>query len=149
MMMNYDKTEEFSHNFKKLLKKFPSLVEDLEVNKQYRIELFHCKEIDSRSIFEIQGIGNTDEFKFYKVKKFQCKSLKGRGAKSGIRVIYAYFPTEQKIVFLEIYFKANQKNEDKQKICLPIHAADRNWPDAWRLEKTTTKINSPKPMRGE
>ncbi|MFH0755649.1 MAG: hypothetical protein V1910_03260 [bacterium] len=94
--MNYDKTEEFKRDFKKLLKKFPSLAEDLEVNKQYRIELFHYKEIDSGSIFEIQGIGNTAELKFFKVKKFQCKSLKGRGAKSGIRVIYAYIPVEQK-----------------------------------------------------
>jgi len=116
MMMNYDETEEFRRDFKKLLKKFPSLAEDLEVNKQYRIELFHCKEIDSRSIFEIQGVGNTAELKFFKVKKFQCKNLKGRGAKSGIRVIYAYFPTEQRIVFLEVYFKANQENENRQRI---------------------------------
>lgn len=116
MMMNYDETEEFRRDFKKLMKKFPSLAEDLEVNKQYRIELFHCKEIDSRSIFEIQGVGNTAELKFFKVKKFQCKNLKGRGAKSGIRVIYAYFPTEQRIVFLEVYFKANQENENRQRI---------------------------------
>lgn len=114
--MNYDETEEFKRDFKKLLKKISSLAEDLEVNKQYRIELFYCKKINSGSIFEIQGAGNTDELKFFKVKKFQCKSLKGRGAKSGIRVIYAYFPTEQKIVFIEIYFKANQENENRQKI---------------------------------
>jgi len=114
--MNYDETEEFTRDFKKLLKKFSSLMEDLEVNKQYRIELFHCKGIDSGSIFEIQGVDNTVELKFFKVKKFQCKSLKGRGAKSGIRVIYAYFPIEQKVIFLEIYFKANQENENRQRI---------------------------------
>jgi len=122
--MNYDETEEFKRDFKKLLKKFPSLAEDLEVNKQYRIELFHCKEIDSRSIFEIQGVGNTVELKFFKVKKFQCKNLKGRGAKSGIRVIYAYYPTEQKIIFLEIYFKANQENENRQRIANFININD-------------------------
>jgi len=114
--MNYDETEEFRRDFKKLLKKFSSLAEDLEVNKQYRIELFHCKEINSGSIFEIQGAGNTDELKFFKVKKFQCKSLKGRGAKSGIRVIYAYLSIDQKIVFLEIYFKTDQENEKKERI---------------------------------
>jgi len=54
--------------------------------------------------------------KFFKVKKFQCKSLKGRGAKSGVRVIYAYLPDEQKIVFLEIYFKTDQENEKKERI---------------------------------
>lgn len=116
MMMNYEETKEFVRDFKKLLKKFSSLGEDLAVNKQYRIELFHDKKIDSRGIFEIQGVGNSAELKFYKIKKFQCKSLKGRGAKSGIRVIYAYLPNEQKIVFLEIYFKAKQKNEKKERI---------------------------------
>jgi len=116
MMMNYEKTKEFLRDFKKLLKKFSSLHDDLEVNKRYRIELFHIKNIDSRSIFKIQGVGNTVELQFFKVKKFQCKSLKGRGAKSGIRIIYAYFPTEQKIVFLEIYFKAKQEKEKKQRI---------------------------------
>lgn len=114
--MNYNETEEFKRDFKKRLKKFSSLKEDLNTNKRYRIELFHCKEVDSKSIFEIQGAGNTDELKFFKVKKFQCKSLKGRGAKSGIRVIYAYFPIEQKIVFLEIYFKGDQENENRQRI---------------------------------
>lgn len=116
MKMKYEETEEFVRDFKKLLKKFPSLAEDLKINKQYRIELFHIKNIDSKSIFEIKGIGNSVELQFFKVKKFQCKSLKGHGAKSGIRVIYAYFPSEGKIVFLEIYFKANQENEDKQRI---------------------------------
>ena len=114
--MKYDEIDEFRRDFKKLLKKFSSLREDLEVNKQYRIELFHCKEINSGGIFEIQGAGNTPELKFFKVKKFQCKSLKGRGAKSGIRVIYAYFPEHQKIVFLEIYFKTDQENEKKERI---------------------------------
>ena len=110
--MNYEKTKEFLHDFKK----FSSLDDDLEVNKKYRIELFHIKNINSRSIFKIQGIGNTAELEFFKVKKFQCKSLKGRGAKSGIRVIYAYFPLEQKIMFLEIYFKAKQESENRQRI---------------------------------
>ncbi len=122
--MKYEETEEFTHDFKKLLKKFSSLAEDLEVNKQYRIELFHCKEIGSRSIFEIQGVGNTAELKFFKVKKFQCKSLKGRGAKSGIRIVYAYYPTEQKIVFLEMYFKAKQENEDRNRIKVYIKDND-------------------------
>ncbi|MFH1546636.1 MAG: hypothetical protein ABIE14_04625 [Patescibacteria group bacterium] len=114
--MDYEETGEFARDFKKLLKRFPSLRDDLEINKKYRIGLFHVKNIDSRSIFEIQGVGNITELQFFKVKKFQCKSLKGRGAKSGIRVIYAYFSIKQKIVFLEIYFKAKQETENRQRI---------------------------------
>ncbi len=116
MKINYDETDQFKRDFKKLLKKFPSLKDDFEINKQYRIDLFHCQEVDSNSIFEIEGAGNTNGLKFYKVKKFQCKSLKGRGAKSGIRVIYAFLPLDQKIVFLEIYFKADQKKEKRERI---------------------------------
>jgi len=39
-----------------------------------------------------------------------------RRAKSGIRVIYAYIPTNKKVVFLEIYFKTDQENETKERI---------------------------------
>ena len=114
--MNYDETKKFTRDFKKLLKKFPSLQDDLKITKKYRIELFHCEKIDSRSIFQIEGVGNYDELRFYKIKKFQCKSLKGRGAKSGIRVIYAFFPVQQKVVFLEMYFKAKQEKEDRRRV---------------------------------
>lgn len=114
--MKYSETIEFTHDFKKLLKKFSSLAEDFEVNKKYRIELFHCKGIDNRSIFEIQSAGNTVELKFFKIKKFQCKSLKGRGAQSGIRVIYAFHPAELKVEFIEIYHKGNKPNEDYERI---------------------------------
>jgi len=114
--MNYNETEEFKHDIKKLLKKFSSLREDLEVNKQYRIELFHCKDINSNGIFEIEDVGNTNDLRFFKIKKFQCKSLKGKGARSGIRVIYAYLPINQTVVFLEIYFKSDQEKEKRERI---------------------------------
>ena len=114
--MNYDETKEFARDFKKLLKNFSSLTDDLKIAKKNAIELFHIHKIDNRSVFEIQGIGNTKELQFYKIKKFACKSLKGRGVKSGIRVIYAFFLVQQKIVFLEIYFKAKQENENRQRI---------------------------------
>ncbi len=115
-MINYEETEDFLRDFKKLQKKFASLSDDLEIAKQYEIELFHLKNIDRRGIFKVEGVGNTKELQFYKIKKFACKSLKGRGARSGIRVIYAFFPAVSKIVFLEIYFKAKQENENKQRI---------------------------------
>ncbi len=116
MKISYEETNEFTRDFKKLLKKFGSLSDDLETAKKNAIELFHLCGIDNRGIFEIKGVGNSDELRFYKVKKFACKSLPGRGAKSGIRIIYAYFPIKQKIVFIEMYFKANQENENRARI---------------------------------
>ncbi len=116
MMIQYEETKEFQNDFKALLKKSPSLKEDFKTNKKYRIELFHNNNIDNNSIEKIQGVGNTEKLQFFKVTKFQCKSLKGRGAKSGIRLIYAFILEKQKIVFLEIYFKAGQTKEKKQRI---------------------------------
>ena len=116
MMISYEETDEFVRDFKKLLKRFPSLNDDFGVSKKYTIEVLHFKNIDNKGVFEIQGAGNTVERKFFKVKKFQCKSLKGRGARSGLRIIYVYLPIEQKIIFIEIYFKANQENENRQRI---------------------------------
>ena len=122
MMISYDQTTEFSRDLKKLSKKFPSLKTDLETVKKNAIELSHIRKLDNKSVFEISGVGNTSELQFYKVKKFACKSLKGRGVRSGIRLIYALFPLENKVVFLEIYFKAKQKNEKTQRIMSFIDA---------------------------
>jgi hypothetical protein len=51
-----------------------------------------------------------------KVKKIACKALKGRGVNSGLRLIYAFFPDEQKIIFIELYHKNDKENEDKKRI---------------------------------
>jgi hypothetical protein len=45
-----------------------------------------------------------------------CKALKGRGVNSGLRLIYAYFNEEQRITFVELYFKGDKENEDRQRI---------------------------------
>ena len=76
MMINYSETDGFARDFKKLLKKFSSLAEDLEIVKQYDIELFHCQKIDKRGIFKIESVGNNEKLQFYKIKKFACKALK-------------------------------------------------------------------------
>jgi hypothetical protein len=115
MKITYDETEEFAHDLKKLLKRFRSLREDQEVLKRNAIELFHVHGLDNRSIFRISGLGTGDVLP-YKVKKFACKALKGEGNRSGVRVIYAYLVKVQKVVFLEIYYKSDQENENRQRV---------------------------------
>jgi len=116
MMMNYSETTEFSRDLKRLLKKFPSLNDDLETVKQYDIELFHLQKINRNGIFEIENAENNEHLQFFKIKKFACKSLKGRGSKSGIMVIYAFHCQSCKVEFIEIYFKGNKENEDRDRI---------------------------------
>lgn len=57
-----------------------------------------------------------DNPKIYKAKKFACKALKGKGVVSGIRIIYAYFEKEDIIEFIEIYYKGQKANEDRDRI---------------------------------
>ncbi len=51
----------------------------------------------------------------YKARKFRCKAM-NKGSRSGIRVIYTYNLSEDKIIFIEIYYKEKQKNHNVQLI---------------------------------
>src|SRR3990172_3859934 len=95
---------EFEKDLKKLVKRFSSLEEDLETFIKVAMNIFHKQKIDSGAIFHIFDLGIHSP-KIYKGKKFACKALKGKGVQSGIRVIYAYHEDEDKIEFIEIYYK--------------------------------------------
>ena len=88
---------------------------DLDILKKSAIELFHLKKIDNSAIFPIPDFCS-DKFQVCKVKKFACRSLKGRGVKSGIRITYFFDIQKLEVVFLEMYFKANKENEDRERI---------------------------------
>lgn len=113
--IEYGATAAFQRDFKRLLKKFRTLEEDLETAKHNAIELYHLKRIDNRGVFPIPGFCS-DEVQICKIKKFACKALKGRGVMSGIRVIYAFYPATFKVDFIEIYPKEEKEREDYERI---------------------------------
>ncbi len=106
---------EFEKDFKKLSRRFRTLEKDLEVFIKTQLELFHKLNIDNKGIVQIADLG-IDYPKIYKARKFACKSLKGKGVASGIRITYAYCESEDKIEFIEIYYKGDKKNEDRRRI---------------------------------
>ena len=110
-----EQLDKFRKDLKTLLKRFPSLAEDLDSLIKAQLIAYHKLKIDTHGIFAIDNLSISSP-KIYKVKKFACKSLKGKGVHSGIRVIYAYYPVEDKIEFIEIYYKGNQKNENRERI---------------------------------
>ena len=105
----------FSKDLKKLIKRYRSLEEDLEIFTKAQLFAYHKLQIDNRGVFPINNLG-FEEPQVYKAKKFACKALKGRGAKSGIRVIYAYTPENDEVYFIEIYSKSDKENEDRARI---------------------------------
>ena len=108
--INYGETPEFQKDFKKLLKKFKSLESDLELAKVATIEFYHIQKINNSSVFLIQGFC-TEEIYVCKIKKFACKALKGRGSKSGIRVIYAFHCQSCKIDLSRYILRAKKKTK--------------------------------------
>ena len=107
--------DKFKRDLKSLLKRFPSLEEDLESFVKAQLVAYHKLNVDNHGIFPIEGIGVQNP-QIFKVKKFACKSLKGKGVQSGIRITYAYFSAEDRIEFIEIYYKGDQENENKERI---------------------------------
>lgn len=78
---------EFDNDLRKLLKRFKTLEDDLEIFIEKQLNLYHKLKIDNRGIFQITGLP-IESPKIYKAKKFACRSLKCKGVQSGIRVIY-------------------------------------------------------------
>lgn len=110
------KVNEFERDFKKLLKNFKTLDEDLDNFINVQLNLAHkLNIIDKKSIVRISNLG-INEPKIYKARKFACKALKGKGGFSGIRIIYAYYEEEDIIEFIEIYYKGEKANEDRDRI---------------------------------
>jgi len=73
---------------KRLLKRFRSLEEDLGIFIKTELILFHRLGIDNKGVVRIAGLGIQTP-RIYKARKFACRSLKSKGAQTGIRVIYA------------------------------------------------------------
>lgn len=106
------KTPEFKRDLKKLSKRFPSLEEDLQILIGSSLELYHHLHMDNRGIEAISGI-QVGSPVIYKVIKFACRSLPGRGAKSGLRLIYAHWEEKDRVDLIQLYFKSDQETEDK------------------------------------
>lgn len=109
------KGDGFSKDLKKMLKKYRSLEEDLENFIKAQLFAYHKLKVDNHGVFPIDNLG-FESSQVYKAKKFACKALKGKGAKSGIRVIYAYIPENDEVYFIEIYSKSDKENEDRARI---------------------------------
>jgi hypothetical protein len=112
--MEYLELPEFSKEFKRLKKKFITLDDDFEMAKKAAIELFHLRGINNQSTFEIPGLNGI--WPVFKLKKFACQSLKGKGVQSGIPMIYAWNKVESKIIWIEVYYKGEKEIEDKSRI---------------------------------
>jgi hypothetical protein len=109
--MNFETLEEYDKDLKKLLKKYRTLEDDIAIVKKVL-----TAEPNERPPFSFRIDGLGIETCIIKVKKIACKTLKGKGVNSGFRLIYAHFEDERRIVLIELYYKGDKENEDKERI---------------------------------
>jgi hypothetical protein len=105
MKINFNELPEFQKEFKRLGKKYKSLADDLQ---------------EFCNVVSVVPLGNSKHF--YVITKTEvicivkarlfCKYLKG----TSLRIVYSYFEQEQCIEFIELYFKGDKENEDRERI---------------------------------
>lgn len=103
--MNFNELPEFQKELKQLRKKYKSLTEDL---REFR-DVVSAVPLGNSKHFNI--ITQTDILYIVKARLF-CKYLKG----SSLRIVYSYFEQEERIEFIEVYFKGEKENEDRERI---------------------------------
>ena len=104
-MKNFNLLPEFRKELKKLSRKYDALNSDLETFKQ----VLSSSPTGFGKNFIV--IHSTEVVKIVKAR-MACRSLRNRS----LRVIYAYVEHEEKIEFIEIYYKGNKENEDLGRI---------------------------------
>lgn len=104
--MNFDELPEFQKELKRLGKKYNSLGEDIERFKK----VLPATPTGVGKNFII--LHSSEEIKVVKAH-LACRYLRNNHL---LRVIYAYFEQEQRIEFIELYFKGDKENEDRDRI---------------------------------
>ena len=120
--INYTETDTYRKCLKKLKKRFITLEKDIDNFKQYVLEIYFNQNIITDAFVKIEGCCN-EKYDAYKVKKFACKSLKTKGNRSGIRII---FLVDKRIIdsisitFVEIYYKGDREMNDMELLRLEL-----------------------------
>jgi mRNA-degrading endonuclease RelE of RelBE toxin-antitoxin system len=105
MTMHFDAHPAFEKECKRLEKKYLSLAKDLEEFKK----VISVIPLGNGKHFNI--IKDNDSITILKARLF-CRYLKG----SSLRIIYSYKRKTNHITFIELYFKGEKENEDRERI---------------------------------
>ena len=104
-MSRFSQLSEFKKELKRLSKKYSTLKRDIEDIKP----VLESNPTGIGKNFII--IGTSQEIKIVKVK-IHCESLRART----IRLIYAYHNDTATFVYIEMYFKGDKANENRERI---------------------------------
>lgn len=103
--MNFESVLKFQKDFKKLSKKFKTLDGDLTDFKKVLNE----SPLGIGKHFNV--ITRNEQCAVVKARLF-CRYLKG----SSLRIVYSFHYQSRKVDFIELYFKGEKENEDRERI---------------------------------
>lgn len=103
--MKFEETPEFRKDLKRLNKRYRSLSADL----QTFCGIITANPLGNPSHFRV--ITSTNHLRVIKAR-MQCRYLIG----PVLRVVYAYAEAQQRVEFIELYFKGDKENEDRERI---------------------------------
>lgn len=103
--MNFNELPEFSKEFKRFAKRYRSLPDDL---KQFK-RVVAVVPLGNSKHFNV--ITKNEQCAIVKARLF-CRYLKG----TSLRIVYAFHIKSLKVDFIEIYFKGEKENEDRERI---------------------------------
>ncbi len=104
-MNSFNTLAEFEKEFKRLIKKYKTIDDDFE---KFKRVLFASPTGVGKNFVIIYS---TETIKVVKAR-MACLTLRDRS----LRVIYAYSEQNQRIDFIELYFKGDKENEDLERI---------------------------------
>lgn len=110
---SFEELSEFTHEFKKLKNKYKTLDADFERFK--KVLKAKLPDLPPGTVV-INNLGEEVPIPIYKVKKFRCVCLKGKGSRSGIRIIYTFVDDAYSFIFIEIYHKNKKETENRARI---------------------------------
>ncbi len=104
-MSHFNVTTKFEKEFKRFLKKYKTLDDDFEKFKKILVSA--PTGVGKNFII----IHSTKKIKILKAR-MACRALQAHS----LRIVYSYFQEEQRIEFIELYFKGDKENEDYGRI---------------------------------
>lgn len=105
-MKRFNELDQFRKEFKKLFKKYKTLEDDFE--KFQKVLLVYPTGVGKNFII----IYFSENIKLVKAH-MACRALRNNHL---LRVIYIYLEQEQRFEFIELYFKGDKANEDRERI---------------------------------
>lgn len=104
--MEFSELPEFLHDLKRLKKKYSSLDEDISLLKEV-LRRFP----QGRGEKHWNCLHREEKISVFKTR-LACRYLRA----DKMRVIYAQHSEQAKIVFIELYYKGEKENEDRERI---------------------------------